>query len=85
MDLVLAGNLYSSEVETSRNDAGYGVLLQGDGTGSFRAQMPFESGLYLEGDVKAAARIRLADGTWGIIIAANSGPLQLVSISTTDL
>ncbi|WP_170110254.1 FG-GAP-like repeat-containing protein [Flavilitoribacter nigricans] len=79
-DLLLAGNLYSSEVETSRNDAGYGVFLAGDGTGKFSAQMPYENGLYLQGDVKAAAKIRLAGGDLGLLFATNNGPLQLVRV-----
>lgn len=31
----LAGNLYNAEIETPRNDAGYPLLLQGDGNGEF--------------------------------------------------
>jgi len=35
LDILLAGNLYHAEVETARNDAGYGLLLLGDGKGNF--------------------------------------------------
>lgn len=78
LDLLLAGNLYSSEVETARNDAGYGTYLEGDGSGNFEPKKPFDSGLYLQGDIKAAALIQLAGGKWGMLFAANNGRLQLV-------
>ena len=35
LDALVAGNLYWSEVETPRNDAGTGLLLKGNGKGSF--------------------------------------------------
>ena len=85
LDLLLAGNLYSSEVETARNDAGYGVYLTGDGAGNFSPQMPFESGLFLQGDIKAAAKIRLANGKLGLLFAANAGPLQLIQLNLPAL
>ena len=80
LDLLLAGNLYSSEVETSRNDAGYGVFLAGDGTGNFTIEPSFETGLFLQGDIKSSATIRLADGGLGLLFAANMGRLQLVRL-----
>ena len=54
-DAVLSGNLYQSEVETPRNDASYGVLLLGNGKGKFMSLFPYESGLFVKGDVKQAA------------------------------
>ena len=51
-DLVIAGNLYSSEVETTRNDASEGMVLLGKGTGEF-IEMPIKSsGFNAGGDVK---------------------------------
>ncbi len=85
LDLLLAGNLYSSEVETSRNDASYGAFLQGDGQGEFQLKKPGESGLFVHGDVKAASLIHLANGDLGVLFAANNGPLQLVRLNTEDI
>ena len=31
LDILVAGNLYTAEVETPRNDAGIGLVLLGDG------------------------------------------------------
>ena len=52
LDIVLAGGLYNSEVETSPNDAGVGLYLEGDGIGGFKAIKPDDSGLYLFSEVK---------------------------------
>lgn len=57
-DIVALGNMYGSEVETPRNDASYGTFLRGLGNGKFRAESPFESGLYAGGDIKDAAIIQ---------------------------
>ena len=61
LDAVLAGNLYSAEVETPRNDAGLGVFLRGDGAGNFTAVPTAESGLFLPGDVKNLVRITVGE------------------------
>jgi len=52
LDAVVAGNLYASEVETPRNDGGYGLFLKGNGKGQFHAISATESGLFIPGDVK---------------------------------
>jgi len=70
LDIVVAGNLYGAEVETTRNDASYGKYLEGDGSGNFRA-VPFsESGLYLNYDTKELAAIETMNGK--VILAANN-------------
>ncbi len=80
-DLVMAGNLYGSEVETPRNDAGIGsVLLSENGTG-FYPMAYLKSNFFADGDVKCLRKIDLANGKTGIIVARNSGRLSLFEIS----
>ncbi len=79
LDLVLLGNLYGSEVETPRNDASHGLFMQGDGSGNFLALHPSESGLFVPGETKNAAVLRLAGGQRSVIIAKNQGLVQLFS------
>ena len=50
--LILAGNLFTSEIETPRNDAGYGLVLRNEGSCEFLPISAVESGLFLPGDVK---------------------------------
>jgi hypothetical protein len=81
LDLLLAGNMYGSEVETVRNDASIGLLLKGDGTGNFEPLTALESGLFIRGEVKETAVIHLGEKkTKGIIIAKNNSVIQLVGI-----
>lgn len=51
-DMVIAGNLFTSEIETPRNDAGYGMVLLNQGQFQFKPVNSLESGLFLPFDVK---------------------------------
>ena len=83
-DAVLAGNLYGSEVETPRNDAGIGVYLKGNGDGSFDAVPARESGFFAPGDVKDMAFIEIG-GHPHIVIAKNSDYLQFIKVEQGDI
>lgn len=78
LDVLVAGNLYQSEAETPRNDAGYGLVLKGDGKGNFTALDHQKSGVYIKGDVKSMSPI-LSKNKSSILIAKNKNFLQLIS------
>lgn len=80
LDLTLLGNLYGFEVETPRQDAGYGLFLEGRGDGTFIPKMPYESGLYVNGEVVDAQLISIKDKE-AILIAKNNNFIQLVGKS----
>ncbi|MEN8118136.1 MAG: VCBS repeat-containing protein, partial [Bacteroidota bacterium] len=81
-DVVIGGNLYDSEVETVRNDAGVGLLLAGDGNGGFNPVPANISGLKMQGDVKGISLIGLGNnGRKGIIVAKNNDKLQVIEIN----
>ena len=83
LDLIIAGNLYVSEVETTRNDAGYGLFLSGDGKGNFRALNFEDTGLATYGDVKKIEIIRLGPANdRGVIFAKNDGHLQVLKLKS---
>jgi hypothetical protein len=52
LDLLLIGNLYVSEIETPRNDAGIGLYLRGNGKGFFEVLSVKESGFFAPYDAK---------------------------------
>jgi len=79
LDVVIAGNLYGSEVETPRNDAGFGLYLEGDGKGGFKAVPPTESGLYIPGDTKDLTFINIKDKKY-IIAAKNDDYVQFIEL-----
>jgi hypothetical protein len=77
LDLVINGNDYGTEVSTGRYDAFNGLLLKGDGKGSFQPQSILESGIYIPGDGKALAALRGVGGRYLLAAGQNRGPLKL--------
>ena len=49
-DIMAAGNLNAAQPDIGRYDAGYGIVLAGDGRGSFEALDPEQSGLVIRGE-----------------------------------
>ena len=79
LDAVLSGNLYQAEVETPRNDASYGIFLEGNGKGQFTSRFPNESGLFVKGDVKNSGIINTASKkNKRIVFGKNNGVVQFV-------
>ena len=80
-DILIAGNLYSSEIETPRNDAGHGMLLVSDSKGHFNPLRTYDSGLFIPGDLKKLKPIRLGSGTElhkGLVAGINNGTTALI-------
>ena len=81
-DIVIAGNLYNSEVETPRNDAGQGLFLKGDGKGSFSPIRGYTSELNLSGDVKKLKSIQLGRAEKhkkGLLASVNDDFVKLIT------
>ncbi len=76
-DLLVAGNDYSTEVESGRNDAGIGLFLKNFGNNKFRAVSVNQSGFFVPGDVKYMKRIKINNKPC-FIIGKNQGELQFV-------
>ena len=79
LDALIAGNLYSSEVETPRSDAGVGLFLKGDGKGEFEPVPARKSGLLVPGDVKDLVRLNTPHGEY-IVVVKNDDYVQLVRV-----
>ncbi|MFS4416940.1 VCBS repeat-containing protein [Maribacter sp. 2307ULW6-5] len=60
-DLLLSGNDYGTEVGTGRYSALKGALLMGNGKGHFKAIKNTHSGLMINGNTRAAAKIIIQD------------------------
>ena len=71
LDLIVAGNLYDSEPNTPRADAGNGLWLRGNGRGRFTPVPPSESGLLTPKNVAGLASINTPTGM--AILVANTG------------
>ena len=82
-DVYLAQNLFNVESETSRHDAGLGLVMAGDGRGGFRAMSATESGVANLGQARGCAVSDFnGDGRVDIVTAQNNGRVKLHLNST---
>ncbi len=77
LDALIAGNLFVSEVETPRNDAGYGQFLKGNGKGEFQVLNAHETGFFVPGDVKDMNSIKVNEQQY-IIAVRNNDFVEIV-------
>lgn len=77
MDLLLAGNLYGTEAETPRYDAGMGLLMRGDGKGGFAAVDGSHSGISIPFDTRHVLPITIAGRGRCILAVNNNGPIMV--------
>jgi hypothetical protein len=80
LDALLAGNLFAAEVETARNDAGFGTILLGDGKGGFRALSKKESGFFAPLDVKSLLLLERKAGDV-MLVGVNNGPIEVFGMT----
>jgi len=82
-DVYLAQNFFNVDSETSRHDAGLGLVMTGDGRGGFRALSATESGVANLGQARGCAVSDFnGDGRVDIVTAQNNGPVKLHLNST---
>ncbi len=77
LDLLLSGNDYGNEVTNGRYDAFNGLVMLGDGAGSFKALPQGAGGMFIPGDGKALVKLRSGDGQYIIAASENKGPLRV--------
>lgn len=70
-DILAAGNLSAVQPDMSRYDAGYGLVLYGDGTGNFSEDRRFASGLIVKGEARDIRVIKTSTGKGMILVARN--------------
>jgi hypothetical protein len=81
-DVLLAGNLFVSEIETTRNDAGTGLLLLGDGRNNFQSVDFPESGFMARKDAKKLRLLKGKNKTY-VHVANNNNVLQVFELENT--
>jgi hypothetical protein len=73
-DMVLAGNTDHARIKIGKMDAGYGVLLKGDGKGNFEYVPQLKSGLSVRGSTRDLIRISGKNGDRVIFAVNNQAP-----------
>lgn len=81
-DLILAGSIYNTEVETPRWDAGIGLVLLSNQKDNYLPVTASQSGLFIEGNVKDLALLHVASTNTDYILAVkNNEPLTLYKVN----
>ncbi|WP_244299553.1 VCBS repeat-containing protein [Aquimarina algiphila] len=75
-DMLLGGNRFEVEIETTRSDASIGLVLLGTKTGKFKAQSYHQSGLFIPYNVKNIKKIKLSNNKNGVLVASNNSHLK---------
>ncbi len=80
LDFLAVSNLFVSEIETPRNDAGNGLLLLGNGKGGFKVVPGYESGFNARKDAKKIKVLR-SKGRQIAVVANNNDEIQFFRIN----
>ncbi|MGC4102385.1 VCBS repeat-containing protein [Ferruginibacter sp.] len=77
-DILIAGNKFDVEVETTPADASVGVFLKGIGNNDFKSYKPLESGFFVPYNVKDMQLIKMQD-QWSLLVSSNNDRLRVFS------
>jgi hypothetical protein len=84
LDVLINGNDYGTEVSVGRYDACNGLLLKGNGTGSFIPQNILQSGIFIPGNGKALVKLRAGNGRSLLAASRNKGALSVFEWKTNQ-
>lgn len=74
-DIVAAGNFYDVLPDFGRYDAGYGLVMLGDGKGNFQPQTIQQSGFLVRGEGRDIAVVKNSRGEQVVIVSRNNDTL----------
>jgi len=72
LDLIVAGDIYNTEVETPRWDAGNGLVLLSNHSDNYIPKMSDHTGLKIDGNCKDLALIRVESGNKEVVMATRN-------------
>ena len=75
-DVLVIGNHYGVEIETTRYDAGNGLMLLGDGKSNFTSVNTLTSGINLFKDSRSISNLKIKD-EYVLVISSNKDSLKL--------
>ncbi len=75
-DIVMAGNKFDVEVETTAADASPGLFLKGLGNNLFKSLKPLESGFFVPYNVKDVQPVRI-NNAWALVVSSNNDMLRV--------
>ncbi len=75
-EVIAAGNLYDMEVETTRYDAGQGVIMSWTADGGWVCHTPLETGFYAGGNIRGLKPIKIGNRN-AVLLARDNDNLGL--------
>jgi hypothetical protein len=84
LDVVINGNDYGTEPLLGRYDALNGLLLKGEGNGTFIAQPILQSGIYIPGNGKALVTLKSSQGKYLLAASQNRGALKIFELKKNN-
>jgi hypothetical protein len=79
-DMLLAGNKFDVEVETTAADASPGLFMKGLGNLNFKSLKPGESGFFVPYNVKDAQMIKW-NNSLAVLVTVNNDALKVYSLA----
>jgi len=79
-DIVTGGNLYNVKPEVGKYDASYGLLLLGNGDGTFKSVSATESGISFSGQVRDLHLLDIAQEKL-LVVVKNDAPLEIMKLN----
>ena len=81
LDILAVGNYHNREVETTRSDAGTGILLLGKGDNTFTPCGPSCSGISADRDARSAILLKNQNKKALLAIANNNDKMQFFNVN----
>jgi hypothetical protein len=78
-EILAVGNRFGTEVETTRYDAGCGLVIFPGSNGEYYMNSGYD--FFAPGDAKCLAEIKLVDGSRGVLVGNNNGQVQLFKVN----
>ncbi len=80
LDVLINGNDFGTEVSVGRYDALNGLMMRGNGKGSFEPLSIQQSGIFLPGNGKALVKLTDAKGNYLVAASQNKGTLKVYQL-----
>ena len=77
MDILAVGNLFATQPDLGRFDAGYGLAMLGDGKGNFKGDPLALQGFLVKGEGRDIQKIVTSKGERFFIVALNNDSLKV--------
>ncbi|HZK64680.1 MAG TPA: VCBS repeat-containing protein [Puia sp.] len=81
LDLMVCGNDFGAEVGNGRDDAMNGLVLLGNGNGTFQPLTFTQSGFFTPGDAKGLSKLLIGQNTYAVAATQNRDFLQLFGLN----